>query len=620
MATDPSERGASMAATRVTLRIDPEPLQEVSHWGIATQNRPDWGPEWAIVNYPESLEALYDDLGATIVRFGIDYRTYDDIKAREALRDGVLAATSRGMAWYGLPWSPPTSMKTIDHPNGTIDGQSNRLTPGRERDVARWLVDLVLWLKAQGVPEPVALSPQNEPDFGPSGYPGCIYTADQLRTAVIALREELDAAGLKGVKVVADEAATPAGFPHKPSPDRGTLRMAGIDPNGAYHSDLSYREALGAVATHTYDLHNNLYRARPEYMAEFAAAVDQIDIPVWMTEWETRHEHTHSDWEVLTETLRHFNRDMSEMRFNAWMHWQCWASWHVPAVPDSGEAVLRIRPGDVLVFDDVRIPPGISTLKLRYGSDSRKVTASFHLDSPDSLAIGRVNLSMVHGKAFRTDSVPLDAPAHADSHQLFVRFTCPEHWREASLNWLEIGGQRIEAESLSDKQTVEHWTSKTGPAFHSGSRRLFVHDNGHSIQRRPLYYVLQKVWTNAPAGGGTFVHRVKSDRPSIIRGATDEAIPEAYRQDTLALVCDGVTTMVVLNDHYRPVVLKIAGLTGGEAAVYTYTEQDASTVEQGMPLASLSMITEDGETEIQIAPQSLHVIVAGNEKTKHTRD
>ena len=126
------------------------------------------------------------------MRFGIDFNTYDQQKPRDYLRDGILAATSRGVGWYGVPWSPPSSMKTIDHANGKVGGVLNRLKPGYEDEVAKWLVEVIQWLESEGVPLPVAIGAQNEPDWGPDCYPGCIYSAEHMQKVTIELRKALD--------------------------------------------------------------------------------------------------------------------------------------------------------------------------------------------------------------------------------------------------------------------------------------------------------------------------------------------------------------------------------------------------------------------------------------------
>lgn len=452
-------------------------------------------------------------------------------------------------------------------------------------------------------------------NFGPAWYPGCVYPADQLRTLVIALREELDAAGLDTVTVVADEGAKPGAFPNQADADKGTINLSGIAPGGAYYTSPDFRSALGVLSTHTYDLHNGLYKANPGYMYAFAEAAEALGIPVWMTEWETRHEHTQSDWEVLTETFRHFNRDMSIMRFNAWMHWQVWRSELVtPAPEDVGDAVRRIRAGDTLIYRGVKVSADAEALTLRYAVDSDRMKVEVRLDRPDAPPIVETRLAKTGARRFST--LKLDAPLGAENAErdLFIRFTSADHWREASLNWFEIAGQRTEAESFNEKQTVEHWSSRIEPAYYAGTRRLFLHDDGETLQRRPLYYLFQKVWTRAPAGKGTFVRRVTTDRPDVVRGDTGEHVPASYRQDVIAFVHAGTTTVLLINDQDHDINANIEGLEGRQATVFRYTQADASTVNVPMHEAGHHASQDGTLARLRLPAKTISVIVSSDGK------
>ncbi len=576
----PSPRAAAPGET-ITLTIHPEPRQQITQWGIVTHNRPDWGKGWDITRYPASLQALYDELGATVVRFHIDYRTYDNPQAREDLKNGILAVTSRGLDWYGLPWSPPVAFKTLDTPNGRLNGEINRLKGGYEDEVAAWLVELVQWLESEGVPLPVGIGPQNEPDWPPPSYPGCIYTAQQIRTASIELRKALDAAGYPGVKVVADDggAAVAQGF--KADPDKGTVNLLGLHQGEAFHTDEALRDSVGILATHTYDIHNGVYQRYPGWMQDFAVALQGIDKELWMSEWETRHEHTFSDWQVITENINHFNRDMSSLPFNGWIAWQTWKSWLLPeGPPEEGEMVGRIRANDTLIYKGVNVGDRPGHLDLRVGSDSNNLTLELRVGSPDAEPLVAEPLAQTPGGTFVTHRVTLpSASALAGPQDLYLTFASDEHWREAWLDWFAFAdGPRVEAEAFTDTKTTEKWSSKPAPSYVVDPRLVWVHDDGQTLQKRPVYYLFKKIWTNAPAGQGTVVRRVTSSDDDTLQGESKAPRVESHRQDLSAFQHGNTTTFVALNrrDHDQPV--RIEGLTGPAARVFRYDAADASTV------------------------------------------
>jgi hypothetical protein len=87
------------------------------------------------------------------------------------------------------------------------------------------------------------------------------------------------------------------------------------------------RRAVGVLSTHTYDLHNGLLNWYPKGLEEYYQATKNRPQESWMTEWEvvTNGEFkVTSEWDILRENIRHFNRDVSTLRFNAWVYWQSW--------------------------------------------------------------------------------------------------------------------------------------------------------------------------------------------------------------------------------------------------------------------------------------------------------
>jgi hypothetical protein len=84
---------------------------------------------------------------------------------------------------------------------------------------------------------------------------------------------------------------------------------------------------VGVISTHTYDLHNNLLNWYPKGLEEYYQATRDRTQESWMTEWEvvTNGEFkATNEWDILRENIRHFNRDLSTLQFNAWVYWQTW--------------------------------------------------------------------------------------------------------------------------------------------------------------------------------------------------------------------------------------------------------------------------------------------------------
>ena len=494
-------------------------------------------------------------------------------------------------------------------PAPRLNGEINRLKDGYEDEVAAWLVGLVQWLESEGVPLPVGIGPQNEPDWPPPSYPGCIYTAEQIRTASIELRKALDAAGYTGVQVVADDggAAVAQGF--KADPDKGTINLMGLHQGEAFHTNEALREAVGILATHTYDIHNGVYQRYPGWMQDFNDAMRGIDKELWMSEWETRHEHTFSDWQVITENINHFNRDMSSLPFNGWIAWQTWKSWLLPeGPPEEGEMIGRIRAGDTLIYKGVDVGDRPGHLDLRVGSDSANMTLELRVGSADAAPIVSEPLPQTVKGTFTTHRI--DLPPISGEQDLYLTFASAEHWREAWLNWFAFAdGPRIEAEAITDSRTVEKWSSKPAPAYVVDPRLVWVHDDGQTLQKRPSYYMFRKVWTHAPAGQDTRVRRVTSSDNDAIQGESKEARVESHRQDLSAFQHGDTMTFVLLNRQGHDQAVDIEGFTGRSARMFRYTADDAGSVNQD--LHDLGTVAVDGGriAGLTLPAESLSILI-----------
>jgi O-glycosyl hydrolase len=599
------------ASAEITLTVETNNLQRITQWGIVTYNRPDWGAIWDITAYSNAVDALYSELGATVLRFHIDYNTYDQTWAREDLRDAILAATEKGMDWYGLPWSPPAFMKTIDSVNGRVDDVSNYLAEGYEDDVAAWLVDLLQWLDGQGVPLPLALGFQNEPDWDPPGYPGCLYTTEQIQTTTIELRNALDAAGYGMVPVIpSDNGNADDRYPDSDDMAKGALNQLGLKPGGAFETNTVYRDAAGMLSAHTYDIHSGIYLDNPGYVQEFYDAVKDCGKELWMTEWEPAAVHTTDDWEVITETLVHFNRDMSSMIFNGWIHWHVWSGTPITdGSNDAGECMHRIRPGDYFVYNGVEMGTNPTSIAVRVSANTDKVMLSVYIDGTNGTKIAEqlIPKTTVRDREFQTLEIPLDPIS--GTHDLTIQFSCDEHWREADFNWFRIAGQGlVEAENYSNKTTVETWSSMLASCYNIENRMFWAHNDGQTVQRRPLYYVFKKLWNSAPAGEPTYVRRMTSSGPAF-QGESRDPVPSSCRQDLCALVHSNAMTVSVLNRNESNETVTITGLTGTNAVLYRYTEADAWTVDVDMSEVGAVAISNGVISGLTLPAKSLTILI-----------
>lgn len=119
----------------------------------------------------------------------------DIANAKVAVADGALIFASE--------WSPPPSMKD----SGVLDGGNFIGTAANYTALAADQAGYVALLAANGIPV-YAISPQNEPDQNPGGYPGCIWTAQQFHDYIPYLHSALITVGYPNVKIMIAEQST----------------------------------------------------------------------------------------------------------------------------------------------------------------------------------------------------------------------------------------------------------------------------------------------------------------------------------------------------------------------------------------------------------------------------
>jgi glucuronoarabinoxylan endo-1,4-beta-xylanase len=147
----------------------------------------------------------------------------------------ALKAIARGARVWGAPWSPPPQFKS----NGnTVGSQGSFLSSGNQA-YADMIADYAVAMKAAGV-NLYAVSVQNEPDWSPSSYEGCLFSAQQMHDYVPFLYNSLLAKGAGTTRILAPESL------HW----QGTTSLAYIN---ALMNDPDTAAKIGIIADHNYD-------------------------------------------------------------------------------------------------------------------------------------------------------------------------------------------------------------------------------------------------------------------------------------------------------------------------------------------------------------------------------
>lgn len=330
-----SMSAALLGAATHSIDISPVDQQTVDYYGFAVFHEPYWGPEFTITDAPAAMDALFRDMGANLLRVSLGGDPFDKSGINPSSltvhqKELILEAQARGMDYYLSLWTPPADMKTNNSKSG--GGDDGHLRSDCEDIFVQRLSECVTWLMENDCAAPKALSFQNEPGWGP-WYDGCVYDAAQYRRVAKKLRAYMDAHGLADIPLHCCDGAT----------EDDTMDKLGLSPDrtGVMDTDQEFNRAVGVISVHTYDLHNGLYSWGKDRLQKFHDAVVDRPQKVWMTEWEMVtyasgiHEWTnaHDNWDLLHGTIRHYNRDMSMLRFSNWSYW---GSCYVSEPPESG--------------------------------------------------------------------------------------------------------------------------------------------------------------------------------------------------------------------------------------------------------------------------------------------
>ncbi len=130
---------------------------------------------------------------------------------------------------------------------------------------------------------------------------------------------------------------------------------------------------------------------------------------------------------------------------------------------------------------------------------------------------------------------------------------------------------------------------------------LMYGDGTSTINRMPLYYVLQKVFTYAPPG--STVKTVTSNDPGL-------TVANAIWMDAVAFVNGNTTTVVLVNPQTSSRTTSVNGLTGTSAKVYL---MNSSNVNQDMSSSTVA-VSNGTISSITMPAWSVTVIVTGGGK------
>lgn len=200
--------------------------------------------------------------------------------------------------------TPPGRLTVSGKTTGADDGTSN-LKPGAEAEFARYLVDIALHFKGEGIPVKY-ISPVNEPQWNwkeSNGQEGCHYTPEQVVTLAEALAGELAAR----------------------APDiRPSLIDSGKWLDKAYTVDLykrlSENAAVGPQMDH-YAVHSYWTDGVARKSSGLLLEQTGIELPLWQTEWCQMESGRDLGMDAALALAECVHEDMTVTQCSAWIAW-----------------------------------------------------------------------------------------------------------------------------------------------------------------------------------------------------------------------------------------------------------------------------------------------------------
>lgn len=144
--------------------------------------------QWADVYTQEQVDRLWgpDGMGYNIMRIRIN----PDESNWKSYVNAVKWAKAHGAIVFASPWTPPFRFKVGAEQTWGESSNHGHINTDSIDSYARWLERYRQFMEDQGAAIDI-LSVQNESDYDPEGYEGCLYTVDEMTRMVTALHQHL---------------------------------------------------------------------------------------------------------------------------------------------------------------------------------------------------------------------------------------------------------------------------------------------------------------------------------------------------------------------------------------------------------------------------------------------
>ena len=305
--------GVLPASAAASLTVSSSNKQEFKGWGVFPAFiEPSWSDPYD-TNNTTALDYIYKDLNADIYRVDIIPCGNSDGSIQTDriyyIERALKAMTARGKTkWYGAPWTPPTSMKTINSVSGA---GPNHLREDKEAEFCKYIVNVFKYLHDQkGLPWPVAFSIQNELAYATTDWPGCVYTRDQWIRVAKMMRAEFDKNGLSFIPIIGSESS---GFNKSES---GTVYYLGGTSCTSFVNDPALEDAVAHIASHSYSTSSGSDATAMRDAIRTARTNWGKD--AWMTEIE---KDGTDDTDIAINQVQEALRDIVYCEFNYFFHW-----------------------------------------------------------------------------------------------------------------------------------------------------------------------------------------------------------------------------------------------------------------------------------------------------------
>ena len=201
------------------------------------------------------------------------------------------------------PWTPPNLWKT-GYPDATKPAYAGTLDPAHYADYADILADFALgYQSAMGKPL-YAISVQNEPDYVPTGYESCAWTAVQIRDFLKILKPRFEQKGVgSSLKIIAAESMH----------FEEDMVLPALN-------DTEAAAAIDIVGVHQYD-HDEESNMAAKALKNVAAAGKTL--------WETEVSSGDANDSSITDGVywaKLIHLDMTLADVNAFLYWWLWST------------------------------------------------------------------------------------------------------------------------------------------------------------------------------------------------------------------------------------------------------------------------------------------------------